>query len=220
VLGRGALPSVSNRTKKCDRAFGRAGGCSLSRCVAERCVDDRAMATTGSVRPDGGGGVVAMAESPACVSSCRQSSGDRFIGARLGGQPAALQHRHQSDLGFRPIIRRLDGRLIRCRLLLEGARRGDYRGWTVLLPQGSLTIATTICGCFVGCFAQSSTDIAELITLTGRNAARGVIDDDANQARHRIWLFSGTSDTIVPGTPHGRFIRLLSSRPRRYEHRI
>jgi len=57
---------------------------------------------------------------------------------------------------------------------------------------------TTTCSCFVGCFAPSSININELIAITDRNAARGAIDDTANLARHRLWLFSGTRDTIAP----------------------
>jgi poly(3-hydroxybutyrate) depolymerase len=75
---------------------------------------------------------------------------------------------------------------------------GIIAGGPYYCAQGSSTIATTTCSCFFGCLATSSTDIAQLVAVTDRNAARGAIDDTANLARHRIWLFSGTSDTIVP----------------------
>jgi hypothetical protein len=80
--------------------------------------------------------------------------------------------------------------------ILRGA--GIIAGGPYSCAQNSATIATTTCSCFFGCFAPSSTDLSELIAITDSNAARGAIDDTANLARHRIWLFSGTSDTIVP----------------------
>jgi hypothetical protein len=80
--------------------------------------------------------------------------------------------------------------------MLRGA--GIIAGGPYYCAQNSATIATTTCSCFFGCFAPSSTDISELIAVTDRNAARGVIDATTNLARHRLWLFSGTSDTIVP----------------------
>ena len=80
--------------------------------------------------------------------------------------------------------------------ILRGA--GIIAGGPYYCAQDSATIATTTCSCFFGCFAPSSININELIAITGRNAARGAIDDTANLARHRIWLFSGTRDTIVP----------------------
>lgn len=36
--------------------------------------------------------------------------------------------------------------------------------------------------------------------ITDRNARRGTIDPPSNLARHRIWLFSGKADSIVPQT--------------------
>jgi hypothetical protein len=40
--------------------------------------------------------------------------------------------------------------------------------------------------------------VAQLITITDQNAGRGNVDATGNLTRHRIWLFSGTSDTAVP----------------------
>ena len=80
--------------------------------------------------------------------------------------------------------------------VLRGA--GIIAGGPYYCAQGSATIATTTCSCFFGCFAPGSTDVGALIAVTDRNAARGAIDATANLARQRLWLFSGTSDTIVP----------------------
>jgi chitodextrinase len=44
----------------------------------------------------------------------------------------------------------------------------------------------------------ATTDVATLIRATDQNAARGLIDPTANLANHRIWLFSGRIDSLVP----------------------
>ena len=55
-----------------------------------------------------------------------------------------------------------------------------------------------MCSCTLFCPTVGETDTAALIRATDRNAARGAVDPTANLARHRIWLFSGAFDTIVP----------------------
>src|SRR5215469_897122 len=80
---------------------------------------------------------------------------------------------------------------------LRGA--GVIAGGPYYCAQGSQTTATSTCSCVpFGCFGQSSTNVAQLITITDRNAGRGLIDGTRNLANHRIWMFSGTSDTVVP----------------------
>jgi hypothetical protein len=80
---------------------------------------------------------------------------------------------------------------------LRGA--GVIAGGPYYCAQGNLLTATSTCSCVpFGCFGQSSTNVAQLIAITDRNAGRGVIDNTGNLDRHRIWLFSGTSDTAVP----------------------
>jgi len=80
--------------------------------------------------------------------------------------------------------------------IVRGA--GIVAGGPYYCAQDNATLATTMCSCFFGCFAASSTDVGQLIAVTDRNAARGLIDDTANLAQHRVWMFSGTSDTVVP----------------------
>ena len=81
--------------------------------------------------------------------------------------------------------------------ILRGA--GVIAGGPYYCAQGSLMAATSTCSCVpFGCFWQSSTNVDQLITITDRNAGRGLIDGTGNLANHRIWMFSGTSDTAVP----------------------
>jgi hypothetical protein len=80
--------------------------------------------------------------------------------------------------------------------IVRGA--GIIAGGPYYCAQGSAAIATTTCSCFLGCFVPSSPDVGQLIAITDRNAAHGAIDATANLAQHRIYLFSGTRDTIVP----------------------
>src|SRR5215475_15450623 len=76
--------------------------------------------------------------------------------------------------------------------MLRGA--GIIAGGPYYCAQGSLLAATSTCSCVpFGCFGQSSTNVDQLITITDRNAGRGLIDATGNLARHRIWMFSGTS---------------------------
>src|SRR5262252_6322909 len=81
--------------------------------------------------------------------------------------------------------------------MLKGA--GVIAGGPYYCAQGSLFTATSTCSCVpFGCFLPSSTNVAQLIAITDRNAGRGLIDPTSNLAQHRIWLFSGTADTAVP----------------------
>ncbi|HTF74664.1 MAG TPA: fibronectin type III domain-containing protein [Bradyrhizobium sp.] len=80
---------------------------------------------------------------------------------------------------------------------LRGA--GIIAGGPFYCAQGSVLTATSTCSCApFGCFWQSSTNVAQLIAITDRDAGRGRIDATGNLARHKIWLFSGRNDTVVP----------------------
>jgi poly(3-hydroxybutyrate) depolymerase len=80
---------------------------------------------------------------------------------------------------------------------LRGA--GVIAGGPYYCAQGSLIAATSTCSCVpFGCYGPSSTNVAQLITITDQNAGRGLIDSTRNLTNHRIWMFSGTSDTAVP----------------------
>jgi len=80
--------------------------------------------------------------------------------------------------------------------MLRGA--GVIAGGPYYCAQGNQSTATSICSCALGCFGSSSTNVAQLIAITDRNAGRGLIDPTGSLAQHRIWLFSGTNDTMVP----------------------
>ena len=81
--------------------------------------------------------------------------------------------------------------------ILRGA--GVIAGGPYYCAQGSVTAAESTCSCVpFGCSGQSSTNVPQLITITDQNAGRGLIDPTANLVQHRIWLFTGTSDTAVP----------------------
>ena len=68
---------------------------------------------------------------------------------------------------------------------LRGA--GIIAGGPFYCAQGSVLTATSTCSCApFGCFGQSSTNVAQLIAITDRDAGRGRIDATGNLARHKI----------------------------------
>ncbi|GGX83688.1 extracellular catalytic domain type 2 short-chain-length polyhydroxyalkanoate depolymerase [Pseudoduganella dura] len=68
--------------------------------------------------------------------------------------------------------------------------------------RGRLSIATMKCSCTSGTpwcnVSPGGTNVPELLDITRRHAERGAIDATANLAGHRIWLFSGLADSVVP----------------------
>ena len=81
--------------------------------------------------------------------------------------------------------------------MLQGA--GVIAGGPYYCAQGNVVAATSTCSCVpFGCFGPSFIDVAQLIAITDRNARRGLVDDTMNLANHRIWMFSGTVDSVVP----------------------
>jgi poly(3-hydroxybutyrate) depolymerase len=82
---------------------------------------------------------------------------------------------------------------------LKGA--GIVAGGPYSCSHGSVDTATSVCSCTgLGlCRVQpGGTDVAGLAALTEQYAASGSIDPVANLASQRIWMFSGTEDTVVP----------------------
>ena len=77
---------------------------------------------------------------------------------------------------------------------------GIIAGGPYYCAQSDPTIATSVCSCTVLlCNTRpGATDIPTLLRITDRNAKRDDIDPTSNLARHRIWLFSGRADSIVP----------------------
>lgn len=79
---------------------------------------------------------------------------------------------------------------------------GVIAGGPYYCSQGSVYTATTSCSCtndFYGCRVRpGGTRVQDLITITDWFAATQSIDPTSALARHRIWMFSGTIDSVVP----------------------
>ena len=76
---------------------------------------------------------------------------------------------------------------------------GIIAGGPYYCAQKDQNKATSVCSCTFGCFMPgATTDVPTLIRITDQNAARGLIDPTANLSNHRIWLFSGRIDSVVP----------------------
>jgi len=71
---------------------------------------------------------------------------------------------------------------------LKGA--GIIAGGPYYCAQGNQTTATSVCSCVpFGCFGPSTTNVPDLIRITDRNAAQGVIDATSSLRNGRFWLF-------------------------------
>lgn len=79
---------------------------------------------------------------------------------------------------------------------------GVIAGGPYNCAQGTLYLATTVCSCtseVLACQARpGGTQVALLVADTSVLARSGLIDDPAHLAQHRVWLFSGTADSVVP----------------------
>lgn len=86
--------------------------------------------------------------------------------------------------------------------IIKGA--GIIAGGPYYCAQGDLTRATTLCSCtgipiFSVCrVGPGATKVNQLISITEQNARDGKIDPTANLAQQKIWMFSGSGDSIVP----------------------
>jgi hypothetical protein len=84
--------------------------------------------------------------------------------------------------------------------ILRGA--GIIAGGPYFCARGNVNTATTICSCTVSPFfcqvAPSATNVPASIQITDQNAKDGAIDATSNLATHKIWMFSGTVDSLVP----------------------
>jgi len=69
---------------------------------------------------------------------------------------------------------------------------GIIAGGPYYCAQGKLTTAQQACMA-----ASDSTNVPQLIRITDDNARAGAIDPTANLANHKIWMFSGTADSVV-----------------------
>lgn len=79
---------------------------------------------------------------------------------------------------------------------------GIIAGGPYFCAQGSVLAATTRCSCneeLLNCSVRAGgTDVPALIAITDWFAATQTIDATSALASHRIWLFSGTLDSVVP----------------------
>jgi poly(3-hydroxybutyrate) depolymerase len=86
--------------------------------------------------------------------------------------------------------------------LLKGA--GIVAGGPYYCARGDVTIATTVCSCtglpfFSVCqVGAGATKVNELVGITNQNARDGSIDPTSNLRNHKIWMLSGTADSVVP----------------------
>jgi poly(3-hydroxybutyrate) depolymerase len=81
---------------------------------------------------------------------------------------------------------------------IKGA--GIIAGGPYFCARDSQDTATRACAC-VGppCQpAQAAQEVPGLIQTTDQNASRGAIDPTSHLASSRVWLFSGSADTVVP----------------------
>ena len=119
------------------------------------------------------------------LGPCRAFACRRAIASRL-------QRRHRTDVRFRRLIRRIHGGTVRYGLVIHRDRcrrdrrrairlfRGLGRGSTQHLHGG-----------------EPAPDLSALIGRTDAWSRSGAIDDTANIARQRIYLFNGYNDAIV-----------------------
>jgi poly(3-hydroxybutyrate) depolymerase len=79
---------------------------------------------------------------------------------------------------------------------------GIIAGGPYFCSQGSVFTATTSCSCTTELFScrvrPGSTRVPELIAFTDWFAEGGSIDPTSALAGHKIWMFSGSADSVVP----------------------
>jgi len=68
--------------------------------------------------------------------------------------------------------------------------------------QGTVYLATTVCSCtsdLLACQVHAGgTNVPLLVGDTAQLAQSGLIDATSHLSSHRVWLFSGTADSVVP----------------------
>ncbi len=82
--------------------------------------------------------------------------------------------------------------------LIRGA--GIIAGGAYFCARDDQQTALSVCACFaLTCQNDPSAQrIPELVQITNQNASQGVIDPTSNLANDRVWLFSGSADSVVP----------------------
>src|SRR5688572_24289532 len=82
---------------------------------------------------------------------------------------------------------------------IKGA--GIIAGGPFFCAQDDQNIATSICSCtgFISCQPGSAAaTVPNLIQFTDQNASQGTIDPTTGLANDRVWMFSGSVDSVVP----------------------
>jgi len=85
--------------------------------------------------------------------------------------------------------------------IVKGA--GIIAGGPYYCAQGDVDIATRKCSCtgslFTSCeVAAGSTAVEHLVAITNQRARDGALDSTTHLSAQRLWMFSGTHDTVVP----------------------
>jgi hypothetical protein len=80
---------------------------------------------------------------------------------------------------------------------------GIIAGGPYYCAQGDVDVATRKCSCTGSMFSScdvvpGGTGVEQLIELTNQRARAGALDPVAHMADQRIWMFSGTRDSVVP----------------------
>ncbi len=83
--------------------------------------------------------------------------------------------------------------------VVKGA--GVVAGGPYFCAQDDQNTATTVCSCtgFLGCRpGQAAALVPGLVRATDQNASAGSIDPTSHLASDRVWMFSGSLDSVVP----------------------
>lgn len=77
---------------------------------------------------------------------------------------------------------------------------GVIAGGPYFCAQDNQNTALSVCACFtLACQNGQATQIVpDLVEITSKNASQGAIDPTGNLANDRVWLFSGSLDSVVP----------------------
>lgn len=83
--------------------------------------------------------------------------------------------------------------------IVKGA--GIIAGGPYFCAKDDQTVATTICSCVGGLLCQPSQAapmVPSLVQITNQNATQGDLDATSHLNNDRVWLFSGSLDSVVP----------------------
>lgn len=77
---------------------------------------------------------------------------------------------------------------------------GIIAGGPYFCAQDDQDTALSVCACFaLACQnGQAAQRVSDLVQVTNQNASQGAIDPTGDLANDRVWLFSGSLDSVVP----------------------